>query len=83
MGLQRSTQQNVRGEAESAGMTLEDLIGDLLTFFPSRLEVLLPLRDGMLGVNRSRKLILTGWPLALRRGAMLVDICYWSVLGDG
>ncbi len=47
----------------------------LLTFFLSRLEVPLPLRDGVLGpLKRSKKLILTGWPFALRRGAISTDI---------
>ena len=39
----------------------------LLTFFLSTLQ----LRDGMLGPKMSVKVILTGWPFALRKGAIL------------
>ncbi len=57
------------------------MIGVLLTFFFSRLEVPLPLRDGVLGPpKRSKKLILTGWPFALRRGAISTDI--WILVGS-
>ena len=58
----------------------------VLTFFLSTREVAWPLRDGLLGANRSKKLILTGWPFPLRRGAMLVEIwtngCSW-VMAEG
>ena len=36
----------------------------------------LSIRGGLLGPKRSKKLILTGWPLALRNGAILK--CLWS-----
>ena len=49
------------------------MIKVLLTFFLSWRGVPLPLRDGVPGAKRSKKLILTGWPFALRRGAMLVE----------
>ena len=41
-----------------------------LTVFGARL----PPREGLLGPNRSKKLILTGWPLALRNGAIMMRV---------
>lgn len=43
----------------------------LLTAFLSGRELPLPLRDGVLGPKRSKKLILTGWPFPFTRGAMV------------
>ena len=47
------------------------LIKVLLTDFFAEREVPRPPRYGVLGAKRSKKLSLTGWPFALRRGAIM------------
>ena len=67
---QRSSTGSVQRDDGPTGK-VRCMIRDLLTFFLSLRGIPLPLRDGVLGPKRSKKLILTGWPFAFRKGAMI------------
>ena len=68
---QRSSTGSVQRDDGSTGK-VRSMTTDLLTFFLSPRGIPLPLRDGVLGPKRSKKLILTGWPFAFRKGAMVI-----------
>ena len=73
--------QNIEQRSSTGGVQRDDgstgkvrcMIRDLLTFFLSPRGIPLPLRDGVVGPKRSKKLILTGWPFAFRKGAMVIE----------
>ena len=60
--------RRLRRNENNIGEMIEVLLTD---FLADERRVPRPPRDGGIGPKRSKKLILTGWPFAFRRGAII------------